>query len=567
MVSFRKYMIAALVAAAALLLAAYDYPVTPDTDKHIVILATSDMHANIWGYSYGSDTESTNSGMARLYTYIEKIREENPTVFLIDGGDEIQGNVMTDSLANKTPDREHPVMAAMNYMGYDAMTLGNHEFDWDIDTMTRILRQAKFPILGANVLRSDGEPLTGQGWTIVSRNGIRLAVIGVCTPDIPIWNGDKEGVAQTTFEAADVAVKRAMEEIGDRADIVMVSAHMGQYPEYDMAGGSDSGERIVEENAGIDILQLAHMHMTVNDVISGVPAVAVRNAGREIARIDLTLDQDNRIKDISTSIVDMQDYEPSEKLRKLPVVKRFHKKAIRYVRNGSGRDSDETAGQGEPVGVATARFQPDNTIKGIPEGRLRDTALMDLILNVQLAYSGADVTAASLFKDTSDLPEGNIYYSDIMNIYGFDNTLVTMKVTGAELKRYMEWAVAGYNRWEPGDSSISFDPDYPAYLLDVFAGVDYDVNLSGPKGERIENVMFRGRPLKDDQVLKLAVSNYRYASVIKPEKLAAGEADWSSSELIRDMIRDYIAANSPISPVTDNNWRITGVDNICSSKR
>ena len=136
-------------------------------ETHIVILATSDLHGNVWGYTYEDNAESSNNGMARLYTYIKQVREENPVVFLIDGGDDI---------ANKVSDSEHPVMAAMNFMGYDSMTLGNHEFNWGISTMKKILSQAKFPVLGANILDQDGNYITGQGWTIIERGGVRLAV-------------------------------------------------------------------------------------------------------------------------------------------------------------------------------------------------------------------------------------------------------------------------------------------------------------------------------------------------------------------------------------------------------
>ena len=151
-------------------------------DTHVVILLTSDLHSNVWGYSYEDNTETTNNGMARVYTYIQEVRDENPIVFLVDGGDAIQGNIMTDDIANKKPDQEHPVMAAMNRMGYDSMTLGNHEFNWGIDTMLKILGQAEFPVLGTNILDRDGKCLTGKGWTIIDRSGVRLAVIGVCTP-------------------------------------------------------------------------------------------------------------------------------------------------------------------------------------------------------------------------------------------------------------------------------------------------------------------------------------------------------------------------------------------------
>lgn len=526
-----------------------------EEDTHVVILATSDLHGNVWSYSYEDNTESSNNGMARLYTYIKQVREENPIVFLVDAGDDIQGTIMTDDIANKAPENEHPVIAAMNYMGFDAMTLGNHEFNWGIENMMKILGQSNFPVLGANVLNRDGSYVTGKGWTIIDRGGVKLAIIGVCTPDIPIWDGGKEGIDDTVFEAGNEAVKKAIEEIGDQADILLVSAHMGQHAEFDEESGADSGEKIVEDNPEVDILQVAHMHVTVNDKIGETTVVGVRNSGREIARIDVTLDGDKNIKDITAEIVDMADYEPSEEIRNISVVQELHEQTINFVQ-GIGKDGEP----GEALGTTTAKFQPENEINGLPEGKLQDTAVMDLILNIQLLYSGADVTACALFKDTSDLPEGAVNYGNIFDIYKFDNTLYTLDVTGKELKDYMEWAAACYNQWVPGDINISFEPDHPGYLYDMFGGVDYEINLSKPAGERIENVMFKGEPLRDDQILKLAVNNYRYSSAIKAQNLAEGKRDWESSNSIRDMIVDYFSKNSPVTPSVDNNWRITGVD-------
>ena len=379
-----------LLLAVALLLISISGMALAEEDIHVVILGTSDLHGNIWGYSYEDNTETPNTGMARLYTYIEQVRSENPIVFLVDAGDDIQGTIMTDDLANKVPEKEHPVIAAMNFMGYDAMTVGNHEFNWGIRAMKQILSQAKFPVLGANVLDGDGHYVTGNGWVIVERGGVRLAIIGVCTPAIPIWDANKEGISDTTFEPASVAVKKALAEIGDQADIILVSAHMGQYAEFDEEGGSDAGEKIVEDNPGVDILQLAHAHITVNDKIGETPVVEVRNSAREIARIDVTLDSDRNIKDISTDIVDMADYTPSEAIREIPSVKAFHEQTIRFIQGDTGADGQP----GKPLGFTTAKFQPENEIMGLPEGRLRDTAVMDLILNVMRLNSGADVIGA-----------------------------------------------------------------------------------------------------------------------------------------------------------------------------
>lgn len=526
-------------------------------EKHITILGTSDMHGNIWGFSYEDNSETANNGMARLYTYIQQVRSENPNTILIDAGDDIQGTIMTDDLYNKTPEEPHPVITAMNYMGYDAMTLGNHEFNWGIPTMQTILGQAEFPVLAANVTDAAGELVTGAGWTIVEKDGVKVAIIGVVTPDVPIWDGGKEGIDGATFEAANVAVGKAIDEIGDQADVIVVSAHMGMYAEFDEEGGSDSAQKILDDNPEIDVLQVAHNHVVVNETQGTTVIGGVRNGGRDIARFDLTLDADNNIVDATVEVVDMTDVAPSQEIRDIPLVAEAHQKTIDYI-NGGG--SGEDGEGGVALGSTTAKFQPENEISGIPAGRVMDTAVMDLINKIQLENSGADVSAAALFKDTSDLPAGDINYGNIFDIYKFDNTLYRVTVTGAELKAYMEWSAECYNQWKEGDINISFDPEYPDYLYDMFAGVEYEIDLSQPKGARIKNVMFQGAPLQDDQTLTLAVNNYRYSSALKAQNLISGTKDWESSNSIRDMIVAYFAEHSPVAPEVDNNWKIVGVD-------
>ena len=527
----------------------------PGEPFELVILGTSDMHGNIWGFSYEDSKESTNNGMSRLYTFIESERETHPGLILLDAGDDIQGTIMTDDLANKNPDELHPVIAAMNFMGYDAMTLGNHEFNWGITSMKKILSKADFPVLAANVKNAKGKYVTGAGTTIINRDGVKVAVIGVVTPDVPIWDGGKEGIEDYIFESAAYAVKDEIAKLDKDVDIIIVSAHMGTYAEFDEDNGSDSGLKILEVNPEVDVLQLAHNHSIVKESYNDVPVVATRNGGRDIAKVVLTLDDDNNIISSTYDVIDMKDTAPSEEIRAIEVVKELHEKAVNYV-SGVGEGGEK----GPALGVTTAKFQPENEIKGLPEGKLRDTSVMDLINMIQLEESGADVSAAALFKDTSDLPEGDINYGNIFDIYKFDNTLYRVAMTGKELKGYMEWAAACYNQWTEGDINISFDPDRPGYLYDMFAGVDYEIDLSQPAGSRIKNVMFNGKPLEDDQIVKVAVNNYRYSSAIKGQGLAAGKKEWESSSSIRDMIVAYFAANSPVTPSVDNNWKIVGVN-------
>jgi len=263
-------------------------------------------------------------------------------------------------------------------------------------------------------------------------------------------------------------------------------------------------------------------------------------------RYDLTLNADKEITSATVETVSMKDVEPDQNLRNVPAIKEAQEKTVSFI-------------QDNVLGHAAADFQPVNEIKGLPEGRLQDTAVIDLIGTVQLENSGADVTAVALFKDTSDLKKGDLNYGNMFDIYKFPNVLYTVKVTGAEMKAYMEWAAECWNQWQPGDINISFNPEKPGYLHDHFIGLNYEVNLSKPAGQRIENVTFKGQPLTDDQVLTLCVNDYRYTG-LKNEGIISGEKEWESSASVRDMLVAYLADHDPLEPVVDNNWKITGVD-------
>ena len=515
-----------------------------DGETHLTIIGTSDTHGNIWGYSYEDMKESTGDGLARVSTYVSQVREENPNTILVDAGDTIQGTIMTDDLYSKDT-TDHPVPAALNYMGYDAWVLGNHEFNFGVDTLKEIIAQTDVPVLAANIKNADGSYFTGAGYTIVERGGVKVAIIGVTTPNIPRWDGTKQGVADLTFESMADAVADCIEEIGDGADVIMVSTHAGLSAEYS-TDGADAAQTILDKCPEVDVLQLGHTHTTYINNDGAIPVGETKNNAGEVVRYDLTLNADKEITSATVETVSMADVEPDQGLRDVPAIKTAQEKTVSFI-------------QDNVLGHAAADFQPVNEINGLPEGRLQDTAVIDLIGTVQLENSGADVTAVALFKDTSDLKAGPLNYGNMFDIYKYPNVLYTVEVTGAEMKAYMEWAAECWNQWQPGDINISFNPDKAGYLHDHFIGLNYEVNLSKPAGERIENVTFKGEPLTDDMTLTLCVNDYRYTG-LKNEGIISGEKQWESSASVRDMLVAYLAEHDPLEPVVDNNWKITGVD-------
>ena len=546
-----KLFVLVMMAFSLLLGLLYAQPL-PET-QNLTILATTDLHSNVWGFSYENDKES-NDGMARIATYVAEVRSKESNVILVDNGDVLQGNIMTDDIYNKQ-DGPHPVIRAMNLMQYDSLTLGNHEFNFGEKLIKRVQTLADFPVLAANMARIDGT-MAALPYTIIERGGLKIGIIGLTNPNAPRWDGEKTD--PFVFAAVGSACRRVVDILKGKVDILIAVSHVGIYPEYDEGGGSDGGNKILELCPELDVLILGHDHNTYKNINGDTVTGGARNLGKEVIRIDLGLDSDKRVISRKIEIVSMDKYEPSDLIRKDPFIMEAHKKTRDFI-TGGAPTADGQSGGGI-FGIASVDFQPKNEIKGIPEGKLRDTAVMDLINAVQLANSGADVSAAALFADTSDILKGPINYGAIFGIYKFDNTLYKVEVTGAELKAYMEWSAACYNQWKPGDISISFDPSKPGYLYDMFAGVDYQIDLSKPVGKRIVNVQFKGKPLADTQRLTLAVNNYRYSSALKAQKLVAATKQWESPNSIRDMLVAYIKDQGTIDPKVDNNWKIVGVD-------
>ncbi len=541
----RRNRILSAVLSAALVLSLSTTALAAGTGEvHLTIIGTSDTHGNVWGYSYEDMKESTGDGLARISTYVNGVRAENPNTILVDAGDTIQGTIMTDDLYAKDT-ADHPVPAALNYMQYDAWVLGNHEFNFGVDNLKAIVDQADMPVLAANVKNADGSYLTGAGYTIVERGGVKVAIIGVTTPNIPRWDGTKQGVSDLTFTSMADAVADCIDEIGSSADIIMVSAHAGLGAEYS-TDGADAAQTILDQCPEVDVLQLGHTHTTYVNNDGAIPVGETKNNAGEVVRYDLTLNSSKEITAATVETVSMKGVEPDQGLRNVPAIQAAQTKTVSFI-------------QDNVLGHAAADFQPVNEINGLPEGRLQDTAVIDLIGTVQLENSGADVTAVALFKDTSDLKKGDLNYGNLFDIYKFPNVLYTVKVTGAEMKAYMEWAAACWNQWQPGDMNISFNSDKPGYLHDHFIGLNYEINLSKPAGQRIENVTFQGKPLSDTQELTLCVNDYRYTG-LKNEGIISGEKLWESSASVRDMLLVYLGQHDPLEPTVDNNWKITGVD-------
>ena len=515
----------------------------------LTILGTSDMHGNLTSWSYEANKDYANSGWARAATLVKETRAQNPNTLVIDNGDSIQGTILTDDLYNSDLTKPNPVIDIMNGIGYDSMTLGNHEFNFGTEMIKKIEKEAKFPILSANIyVKATGENLV-KPYTVKEVGGVKVGILGLTVPSIPRWDANKEGIKDLEFkhmaDEAEKYVKWLKEK--EQVDIIVATAHAGLESRHE-TDGSDSARLVAERCPDIDAFLIGHDHETVQEEINGVTVVAPMK-DREVARVDIQLvnkEGDWKVIQTSSTILSLKDYEPDPVTTK--AAEKYHNETMEFLKN--------------PIGEATENFHPASEVKGIPEAQVRDTALIDLINHVQLEATGADVSAAALFRPTSNLPKGKLNFANVFDIYQYANTLVGVEVTGKELKAYMEWSAAYYNTYKLGDLTISFNPTIRGYAYDMFEGVDYEIDISQPVGSRIKNVRYKGQPLEDETVLKLAINDYRYSG-IGPDgkKILSGTPYMESApKALRTYIKEYIEKEGTITPSTNNNWKIVGND-------
>ncbi|CCJ32663.1 5'-nucleotidase C-terminal domain-containing protein [Caloramator australicus] len=530
----------------------------------IQILATSDLHGRFVSYDYATNSVSKTGSLAQIFSAVKKFRVQNPNTILVDNGDTIQGN--SNQLFNNS--EKHPMIVAMNEMGYDTWTFGNHEFNYGIPTLEKIASQFKGRALCGNVYKQDGTTL-GAPYAIVERGGVKVGIIGMVTPHITKW--DAENLKGYTVTNPIEETRKVVDKIKDQVDVIIAVEHMGPTPEY----GNDGADELAKAVPELAAIVAGHAHMKVaKNVVNGVVITEPTSNGAQLARITIKLTKNangkyviaDRNTDVNSELIDVytgssssptivydEDKELYEKL------KPYHEIAL----------ADANTVIGELVGGDLA---PADEIKGIPQAQLQPTAMIELINKVQMHYGKADVAAAALFNSRSNIKAGPIKKSDTSLIYQYDNSLYVLKVTGKQLKKYMEWSASYYNTFKPGDLTISFNPNIRIYNYDMFYGVKYEIDISAEPGNRIKNLRYMNdTPVEDDDIIKLAVNNYRAnthllnkdTGLFKGENVEVvfnSEVDMKDTPQVREMIAKYIkeVKGGIIYPECSNNWKLIG---------
>ena len=522
---------------------------TTDETATVRIITTSDIHGKMLPWDYTTDKESLSGSLAQVASAIKDKRNENTV--LIELGDSIQGNA-ADLFLNEDI---HPMIKGFNQIGYDVATIGNHEFNFGMGAAKKYIQTQKAKMVLANLYDKDGNRLADP-YTIVERNGIRIAIIGVVTPNIISW--DKRNLTGYEVTVPSDEVNKAIREIGDNADVFIVAAHMDRGDELEREGSGI--ESMSKSCPGIDFICAAHGHNAfAANLESGVPATENGADGSTISVSDISLvrkDGKWNVTGISSEIINTESYEADTDIIKM--FESYHNYAREDVRT--------------PIGVLQGgALVEENDIIGIPNAVIKSTRLTSFINEVQKYYTDADVSATSILQKDCNMQGGKISKLDVLNIYPFDNILCKLKMNGKQLKKWMEWAASWYKQSTPEDLKISFSEKSRIYMFDVFSGINYEIDISEPVGSRIKNVTWPdGRPLRDDDEFIVATSNYRTNSVLS----GVGEIFKPGEELpevieaevrgdlgtIKMLIVDYVlnVKKGNINPLNENNWKITG---------
>ncbi|MBX5478455.1 MAG: 5'-nucleotidase C-terminal domain-containing protein [Pyrinomonas methylaliphatogenes] len=516
----------------------------------ITILSTTDMHGNIFPIDYYTNREDAR-GLARLATLIKQARRENPHSLLIDSGDTIQGTPLVYLHHKRMNDLPDPMMLAMNALRYDAMAVGNHEFNFGLQVIEKARREAHFPWLSANTYRVGTDETFFQPYVVKEVAGVRVGILGLTTPGIPNWE-NPENYAGLEFRDPLTEAKKWVSILRERerVDLVVIAMHMGL--EEDLRAGADEAAEARHENAalaiarevsGVDVILMGHTHREVPALfVNGVLLTQANRWATHLARADLYLDKmaDGRwrIAAKGARTISVQGVAEDPEIVKL--AEPYHRATQEWLSRPIGWSDKELSAR---------------------DARFHDSAILDLIHRVQLEVGHADVSLAAVFNPQARIPRGAVTVRDIASLYVYENTLVVIEVTGKQLKDALEHAARYFKPYAPGKTAAELvDERIPGYNFDIAEGVDYEIDLTKPVGQRIQNLRFHGQPVRPDQKFRLATNNYRYNGGGGYTMLKGAPVLYRTSQEIRELIIEWVEKHKTIPTEPTNNWRLLPVE-------
>jgi len=515
---------------------------TPQT-KTITLLDTTDSHGHIVPWDYYTN-QPADLGLAKIATLVKQARADAPNALLLDCGDSTEGTPFAYYFARKDTRKPNPEMAAFNAMHYDAMAVGNHEFNFGLEVMWKAKRESQFPWLAANIKQSYTSGVQFfRPYFIKELAGIRVGIVGFVTPGIPRWE-IPEHYKGYEFESIVETAKTVIPEVRKQVDLLVVIMHSGidRDPETGIAPArapadvENAAWELAETEPGIDIIFFGHTHRELPEkVVNGVLLSQPKNWGMSLSRADIKMSRDAsgawRVESKHSQTIPVTSQVPPDpEITKL--IEPYQAEVQRYL--------------------DTPIAKSEKTLSG-EYGRYQDEPLLDLIHKVQLDAGRADVSMATIFYQGAKIPAGAVTIREASALYIYENRLYTVEMTGSHLKDALEHAASFFPAWPvPAGQKVRV----PGYNADSAEGVSYTIDLTQPVGQRIRNLTFHGAPLSADQKLRVAINNYRYSGGGGYSVYQGLPIVYQSHEEIFELLVDYLKRTKTVPSVADGNWKI-----------
>ena len=510
----------------------------------LVVAAVTDVHGRLRGWNYEADRADPVRGLARAATIVDSLRAGAPgRVILLDAGDLLQGNSLTYVAARVAgPEAPHPVIAAMNAMQYDAAAVGNHEFNYGVPFLDRVVAQARFPFLAANAYRTSGAPLTRR-WTMVERQGVRVAIVGATSPGSVVWDRDLLAGRVVIHDVVPDVRSAVAEARAAGAGAVLVTMHSGlDGPSgYDTVHTGVASEnvaaRVAREVPGIDLIVYGHSHLEVADtVINGVLLMQPKNWAASVAVAHLALDRTDRgwrVRAARSSLVQAAGHAESPAV--LAATEDAHRRTRAWVTT--------------PLGRTDVAWRSDSV-------RVVDTPLIDFVLETMRRAAGSDLASTAAFSLDAGIAAGPVTVARLQALYPYDNTLRAVRITGAQLRAFLEQSARYYGTSAAGD--VSVDPSIPGFSFDLVSGVDYTLDVSRPVGARVTRLERHGRPVQPTDTFTMALNNYRQTGGGGYGMLLGAPLVYDKQQEIRQLLVDEVRRAGVLRPADyfTPNWRI-----------